>query len=299
MDEKQLRALLEKYEQEYYNNKEAIIEDVEYNTLLDRYYELTGKEYDFIPGEITSDNKVEHTHPIMSLDKVKITDEERLRAEIKRLGEGTGVIIEPKFDGLTIVKYPDGKCVSRGDGHFGENLTASCKDIRGLQFESIYPVRTEVLMPKSSFEVINRQREAEGLEAFKNPRNAAAGMLRNLDSSKVKGLEAYAYDLIGYTLQHSVALYAMANDNHMLVTPHWRFKDVDKAIEFIKSFDRESLDYEIDGLVIKSDHKNSLEKFGMTGHHPKNAIAVKFVAEEKWSQLNHIVWQVGRTGKKK
>lgn len=293
----QIKQLLDQYDHAYYVEKEAVVSDAEYDALKAKYHELTHtEEYDYVPGSSSLD-KVEHTAPILSLGKVKIIEEDLLRSEITRLGGKVGVIIEPKFDGLTIVKYPDGKCVTRGDGHIGENVSENCKNIKGLKFKSDYPVRTEVLMPKSEFEKINKEREAEGLEAFKNPRNAAAGMLRNLDSSKVKGLVAYAYDVIGYDLQHSMALSTMEKDETMIVTPHWHFKDVDEAINFINSFERDSLDYEIDGLVIKSNHAHSLEKFGTTGHHPKNAIAVKFVADEKWTKLTKITWQVGRTGK--
>lgn len=298
MDKAELKKLLEKYEEQYYNNPDALVEDVEYNALLDRYFELTGEEgYGFIPGEITNGNKVGHSSPIMSLDKVKITDESKLISEIQRLSGNIGVIIEPKFDGLTIVKYPNGTCVSRGNGYFGENVTEACKNVKGLQFKSEHPIRTEVLMPKSVFEQINEERVSENLEAFKNPRNAASGMLRNLDASKVKGLVAYAYDIIGYDLAHSMALDLMKKNKQIIVTPHWYFKNAQDAVDFIKSLDRTKFDYEIDGLVIKSNLSNSLEKFGMTGHHPKNAIAVKFVAEEKWTKLTKIVWQVGRTGK--
>lgn len=297
MTAEQIKELLDKYDHAYYTTKELLVSDAEYDALKAKYHELTGTdEYDYVPGGSTLD-KVEHTAPILSLDKVKIVEEDRLREEIKRLGGKVGVIIEPKFDGLTIVKYPDNKCVTRGNGQIGEDVSANCKKIKGLQFTANYPIRTEVLMPKSEFKRINIERAKEGLEPFKNPRNAASGMLRNLDSSKVQGLVAYAYDLIGYDLAHSMALSMMENDKDILTTPNWHFKDVDEAIKFIKSFDRDSLDYEIDGLVIKSNHAHSLEKFGMTGHHPKNAIAVKFVADEKWTKLRNIVWQVGRTGK--
>lgn len=293
----QIKKLLDQYDHAYYVGKEALVSDAEYDALKAKYHELTQtEEYDYVPGGSSFD-KVEHTAPILSLDKVKITDEDRLRSEIERLGGKVGVIIEPKFDGLTIVRYPDGKCVTRGNGQIGEDVSNNCKNIKGLQFESNYPVRTEVLMPKSEFEKINNERIKEGLEPFKNPRNAASGMLRNLDSSKVKGLIAYAYDVIGYDLSETMMLSMMTKDEEMLTTPFWHFKDVDEAITFIKSFDRDALNYEIDGLVIKSNHAHSLEKFGMTGHHPKNAIAVKFVADEKWTKLTKIVWQVGRTGK--
>jgi len=297
MTVEKIKELLDQYDYAYYVGKEALVSDAEYDALKAKYHELTNTdEYDYVPGGSTFD-KVEHSAPILSLDKVKIIEEDKLRSELERLGGKVGIIIEPKFDGLTIVKYPDGKCITRGNGQVGEDVTANCKAIKGLQFTSTYPVRTEVLMLKSSFESINKERVKEGLKPFKNPRNAASGTLRNIDSSKVKGLVAYAYDLIGYDLQHSTALSTMADDKDVLLTPYWKFKDVDKAIEFIKSFNRDDLDYEIDGLVIKSDHAHSLEKFGMTGHHPKNAIAVKFVADEKWSKLKNIVWQVGRTGR--
>ncbi len=293
-----IKQLIDNYDHAYYNDSEPIISDAEYDALKEQYLELTEEdEYDYVPGEVST-NKVQHTSPILSLGKVKIGEQDKLKSELIRLGvnKPEGIFIEPKFDGLTIVRYPDGKCVSRGNGHVGEDVTLACSKISDLLFCSNDIIRTEVLMPKSEFQVINKQRIANGLEPFKNPRNAASGMLRNLDTSKVKGLLAYAYDIIDTDIPHDAAICRLEHNDDIRCTPYWHFTDIEEAMDFINNFDRDSLDYEIDGLVVKSNIPNSLKVFGSTGHHPKNAIAIKFVAEEQWTTLKQITWQVGRTG---
>lgn len=303
MEANEIKRLLDYHDNLYYNQDSPEISDIEYDALKARYLELTGlEEYNYVPGEAMF-NKVEHTTPILSLDKVQITDKDKLRAEINRLWP---VVIEPKFDGLTVVAYPGRKFVTRGDGKIGEDVTSSCEAISCLDDIDPYPspVRMEVLMPISVFNELNREREEQGLKLYENPRNAAAGMLRNLDKSKIKGLTAYIYEIIGSNLSHTHSLYEFSEQGCEIITPYWSFSSitgtkeagVEKAIKFIESFDRSKLNYEIDGLVIKSDVPNSLSKFGMTGHHPKNAIAVKFEAQGEWTTLKSVTWQVGKTG---
>ena len=297
-----LAALLKYHDDLYYNQDKPIISDYEYDALKNQYVELYG-EYDYVPGEAQF-SKFEHTELILSLDKVQISDTEKLRAEIDRLWP---IVIEPKFDGLTIVAYPGQIFVTRGNGKIGENVTKNCMAIECLQNidPSPDPIRMEVLMPISEFNAINERRAQEGLEPFKNPRNAAAGMLRNKDASKVEGLTAFIYDVVGNNRStHTHMLYEFEQQDCDILTPYWVFSDIygskeagiEAAIQFIQNFDRSKLDYEIDGLVIKSNKPNSLEHFGMTGHHPKNAIAVKFEAEGEWTTLKSVTWQVGKTG---
>lgn len=304
MEVTEIKRLLDYHDNLYYNQDSPEISDIEYDALKARYLELTGlEEYDYVPGKAMF-NKVEHTTPILSLDKVQITDKDKLRAEINRLWP---IVIEPKFDGLTVVAYPERRFVTRGDGKIGEDVTESCKAISCLDDIDPYPnpIRMEVLMPISVFNSINEERKLEGLKLYENPRNAASGMLRNLDKSKIKGLIAYIYEIIGDTQAHTRSLWEFEEQGCEITTPRWSFSNaygskeagVEAAMNFIEEFDRTKLDYEIDGLVIKSDIPNSLERFGMTGHHPKNAIAVKFEAQGEWTKLKSVTWQVGKTGK--
>ena len=295
MTQQELKDLLAYHDDLYYNQDSPEISDAEYDRLKNKYIELYG-EYDYVPGKANKNSiKYTHTSPILSLDKVQITDEDKLRAEIKRLYP---VVVQPKMDGLTVVYYPDTDTyVTRGNGHIGEDITANMKQVTGIGKDPRhkYPVRMEVVMLKSEFEKINKEREELGLEPFKNPRNAAAGMLRQKDSSKVRGLTAYAYNLLecDYTPTKQIELLQSWNWNTVF---NYEGRSISDVIEYLKdcSDTRNDLDYEIDGLVIKS---NTTKDFGMTGHHPKNAVAVKFETEGVWTAINRVIWQVGRTGK--
>lgn len=292
--EHELKKILDHYDNLYYNNDISEITDYEYDAIKEEYLKLTNQqEYDYVPGTAKF-NKIEHTTSILSLDKVQITDQTSLRAHIERLWP---IVIEPKFDGLTVVYYPDGKFVTRGDGHIGEDITESCKAIDCLNnMQYNMPLRMEAIMPISVFNKLNEERKAQGLKPYENPRNAAAGMLRNLDKSKIQGLTAFIYEVIGSNSQHTESLKELNQLYSDIVTPQWMFNDIEEAIKFITNFDRTKLDYEIDGLVIKSNIPDSLSHFGFTNHHPKNAIAVKFEAQGAWTTLTSITWQTGKTG---
>lgn len=298
MDKQELEGLLKYHDDLYYNQDTPELSDAEYDILKNQYVELYG-EYNYVPGEANKNSKkFKHTTNVSSLDKVQITDEEVLKAHIKRLWP---VVIQPKMDGLTLVSYPYKSSLvhtTRGNGEIGEDITnnvAGKVDGIGLPIPGEYPVRSEVVMLKSEFDKINAERIANGEEPFKNTRNAAAGMLRQKDSSKVKGLKAYAYNII-YNEEMNDAY------PQLLTLQHYNWNTVDSyspeteedALNYILNFNRDDLDYDIDGLVIKHD---GTKTFGYTGHHPKGAVAVKFAAEGIWTKITNIVWQVGRTGK--
>lgn len=293
MQPEELKRLLEYHDNLYYNQDSPEISDAEYDSLRERYKELTGEYHDkdHVPGEAIK-SRIPHETKILSLDKAQIGDIDDLRKRIKEL---LPVIIEPKFDGLTVVRYPH-IALTRGNGELGEDVTEKCMVVPGFKNlkPKLYPLRMEVLMLRSEFKRINEERIAQGLTPYENCRNAAAGMLRRDDVETVQGLKAFIYDEIGSIASHSKVLEKLNDEYYDMVTPYKRFTDVDLAIEYIQNFDREELDYDIDGLVVKSDQPNSMIKFGVTGHHPKNAFAVKFEAKGEWTEILDVEWQVGR-----
>lgn len=288
-----MKAQLDKWDEEYYNNDNPSVADAVYDTCKDYYLSITGqKEYDYVPGKASGKfAKFNHWQPIRSLSKVNTMD--ALRAELIRLAPG---VIEPKFDGLTVVLYPTAQAVTRGDSITGEVITENVKRIPGLNFvHSKYPVRMEAIMDIVSYGAVNRKKAARGEDLFKNPRNAVAGTLRNKDANKVEGVSYYAYNLVGDPRPETEQL-AELTACGFNTTPFFEYtKDtIEEAMQFVADFDRENLGYEIDGLVIKSNIPNAAAVFGETGHHPKNACAWKWPSKGAWTTLLDVVWQVGR-----
>lgn len=284
-----LKQLIDSYDEAYYNQEQSLVSDEEYDAIKHRYLELTGQEeYDYVPGAIENGTKVKHSYHVSSLAKVKIVEQDKLRAELERLWP---VCIQPKLDGCTLVDYPDDSLITRGNGEFGESKTHLRKYIKGLGKSLAHPVRMEALMFKSDFERINKALEDEGKDLLKNARNGLSGMLNRKDA------EPDGVTVIAYHVNSGAPVQEQLDE---LKANGWRVVDtyipetIDDAMEYINSFDRDALEYDIDGLVVK--HLGDKD-FGETGHHPKNAVAVKFVAEEKWTELKQVVWQVGRTGK--
>lgn len=284
----------------YYDLDDPIISDEEYDKLKSKV-----GEYDYVPGHALF-SKVKHTTPVTSLEKVQASDSENLIKHYHRLNDNSeeaGVFLEWKYDGLTIVKYPDGRCVTRGDGETGEDVTANCLKIPGIkEMHSDYPIRMEVMMTKSAFERINKERIKDNLEPYKNTRNAAAGMLRNLDSKKVKGLIAIAYELIGHKgtgYEMTKELFLAVDQNKECIARNvWIHSEQDLLTQIREhELEREHLDYDVDGLVLKTNRADSLTYYGSTNHHPLNAVAIKFETPIVWTKLKSIKWQVGRTGK--
>lgn len=289
-----LAGLLKYHDDLYYNQDAPVLSDAEYDELKKQYVELYG-EYDYVPGEASADSiKFEHPVPVTSLDKVQVTEVDKLKAHLERLWP---VIIQPKMDGLTLVSYAD-KDVTRGNGSIGEVVTSKTTNVEGIGRRIGTTIRSEVVMLKQYFEPINKKRIAEGKDPFKNLRNAAAGMLRNKDISKVEGLRAYAYNFVrDEEINDAEGQILSLRSCGWNTVDYFRPSTIEEAIEYITTYDekyRDGLEYEIDGLVIKH---NGNKKFGQTAHHPNNAIAVKFEAEGGWTTLNKVVWQVGRTGK--
>ena len=298
MKGEELRKLLNYYDDLYYNHDISEISDDDYNELKDRYIAEYG-EYKYVPGKASNKfEKFNHLVPVLSLDKVQITEEDKLRAHLVRLWP---VVIQPKMDGLTIVCYRVNNkiiFVTRGNGYIGEIVTANVENVEGLGASFAFPVRMEVVMMRSYFNAINEKRAAAGLEPFDNCRNAAAGMLRNLDSSKVEGLKAFAYNIL-FEEESEENANAQAQIDYLQgagwnTVDSYEPKDIDDAVEYIKNFDREALDYDIDGLVIKN---KSSKVFGSVEHHPLNAVAVKFVPPGAWTRVLGVNWTVKRTGK--
>lgn len=292
MKKNELKKLLNYHDNLYYNQDDPEITDTEYDALKNLYVSLYG-EYDYVPGKALF-NKVKHTTNISSLDKVQITDMDKLRAEIIRLWP---VVIQPKMDGLTIVSYPNNTDVTRGNGEIGEDVSEAIRaGVKGKGIVRDKPIRSEAVMLLSEFRRINEERIKNNLKPFKNARNAAAGMLRNKSTEKVEGLMLFAYNVISEYSESNLNQSQL--DELQLLGWNTVFSyvptTVDEAINYIVNFDRSTLDYEIDGLVVKH---NGNKQFGFTGHHPKSAIAVKFEAQGAWTTLNNIVWQVGRVGK--
>lgn len=308
MNQEELLKLLNKYEQAYYSG-EALVSDEEYDALKEQYVSQYG-EYDFVPSEgDTGFKRVKHLYPLKSLDKVQLSDKTKLRKELERLWP---VVIMPKFDGLSIEIQPNLKFITRGNGEEGDDVTAQCMQIsdidalKDLTFENNGPLRAEIIMTHSDFNSLNEERATQNLEPFSNCRNAAAGMLRNLDLDKVKGLTVMIYENLGSTSAHSKSIRDIEDvigketldmTDNIRITPVYKPVDVDAALNFLDNLEnfRKLIDYDIDGWVVKSDLDNSLEHFGgYTGHHPKNAFAVKGEAKGAWTRINSITWQVGK-----
>ncbi len=298
---KELESLLYGYDDSYYNKNISLVTDQEYDAIKKSYLNLCNKEeYDKVPGEIPSNAKrIKHSHPITSL--AKVNTEEELLKEVTRLWP---VIIQPKIDGLTLVAYPGtdrcrGKFLTRGNGEFGEDKYENAMKMKDInRIDKIdYTTRMEAYMPISVFNSLNQERISEDLEPFQNPRNAAAGMLNHKDSSKVKGVYYFAYNIVGSNMSEMDQCFRLKEDGFNLIDI-FQFDTIEETVDFIVNFPhRDKLDYEIDGLVIKNNEYNSLEKFGSTGHHPKNSFAWKFKSEGEWTKLLDVDYQVGRSGK--
>lgn len=309
MNQQEFLNLLRKYEEAYYSG-ESLISDEEYDALKEQYVNLYG-EYEFIPEEgNTGFKRVKHLYPLKSLDKIQLSDKAKLRKELERLWP---VIIQPKFDGLSIEIQPDMKFITRGNGEEGDDVTAQCSqipdiDIIGTAFdEGAGSLRAEIIMTHTAFRELNEERIRNGETPFSNCRNAASGMLRNLDLNKIKGLTIMIYEDLSSTAKQSDIIHDLTldmgeddlemADDHIRMTPIFEPADVDAAIDFLDNLEgyRSLIDYDIDGWVVKSNIEDSLEIHGgYTGHHPKNAFAVKGEAKGDWTQIKSITWQVGK-----
>ena len=268
-----------------------------------------------VGGEVIDEfKKVEHTIPMMSLGDV--FNEEEIIDFLKRI-ENSGVhsnyVCELKIDGLSVsLLYEKGilvRAATRGNGVIGEDITHNVKTIKSITLKLKQPldieVRGEIYMSKDTLEKLNKERISKGEKPLQNPRNAAAGSIRQLDSkiAAKRNLDAFLYHLpnpLDYNIKtHHEALEFMkslglkTNPNNRIV------KNIDEVMAYIheKGKIRESLPYDIDGVVIKVDNIKDQQSLGFTARTPRWAIAYKFPAEEVLTKLNDIIFTVGRTGK--
>lgn len=320
----ELRTLLEKLSYEYYVLDHPSVSDQEYDRYMQELIALEQKHpecYDAnsptqrVGGAVLEGfEKVEHRRMMLSLGNVfnyeeLVAFDERVRA----LEPGVRYVVELKIDGLAMsLIYRDGRfvqAVTRGDGTIGEDVTSNIKTIPSIPMRIDEPgeveVRGEVYMPKASFRRLNSEREANGEELFANPRNAAAGSVRQLDSTVCakRGLDAFWYYFVN-AQEHGIHSHEEALEElsrlHLRVNPLRRCcNNVDEIWAFIEEISarRHELPYEIDGMVIKVDDLNAQTRLGTTVKVPRWATAYKFPAEEVTTRLLDIVLTVGRTGR--
>ena len=332
-----LRRQIRHHEDCYYRRSAPEISDAEFDALL---HELERLEADH-PDLVTQDSPtqrvggtivdgfatVEHLVPMLSLDNAY--NEEELRAFDERVRRGAGVgatpiayVAELKIDGLSIaLTYQDGRFVrgaTRGDGVRGEEVTPNVRTIRAIPLTLTddvpgrVEVRGELFLPRAQFERINKERELEGEPLFQNPRNAAAGTMRNLEPALVakRKLSAFTYQLIvsateelqpegwSYPQSHSSTLERLRNLGFP-VESHWQRCDgIDAVIAFCNAWadKRHDLEFDTDGVVVKVDDLALREKLGTTAKFPRWATAFKFPAEQAHVKLLDIRVNVGRTG---
>jgi DNA ligase (NAD+) len=329
-----LRDKIRHHESLYYVLDSPEISDAEFDKLMQQLKQLETEHPDLITSDSPTQRvggkpregfvKVPHSSPMLSLDNTY--SEEELRAWERRVHELSGrsdvdYVCELKLDGMSLALiYENGKLVrgvTRGDGSVGEDVTLNVRTVRSIPLlipaeklkkagiPADFEVRGELLMPTASFKKINEEREREGLPTFANPRNFTAGTVRQLDSNITaqRRLDYFPYMLLRngrtYFDRHSKTLGALdaagfkVNQNRKLVS------SMDEVWSFIQQWEakRDSLPYEIDGIVVKVDRTTLQDELGFTGKAPRWAIAYKYAARAGITQLENVRWQVGRTGK--
>ena len=317
----ELVALLNRYATEYYTSDNPSVSDSEYDRL---YRELVELETAY-PEQVLADSpthriggkvldgfeKYSHQYPLYSLQDAFSREElEAFDARVRKEVAHPTYICELKIDGLSIsLTYEKGILVAgatRGDGSIGENITENLKRVKDIPLtlpeELDITVRGECYMPRASFDQVNQARQENGEPEFANPRNAAAGTLRQLDTAVVakRNLATFLYqeaspstrDSQEKVLKHLEQLGFVVNPKRILA------ENIDEIWNFIQEVgqERENLPYDIDGVVLKVNDLAGQEELGFTVKAPKWAVAYKFPAEEKEAQLLSVDWTVGRTG---
>ncbi|MDQ6852310.1 MAG: NAD-dependent DNA ligase LigA, partial [Actinomycetota bacterium] len=326
---KELRDLVRYHRERYYQDDTPEVSDAEFDDL---YRELEGLETEF-PELITPDSptqqvgaapattfaEVEHVVPMMSLDNAfNLEDLLAWGKRIERqITDPVGFVCEPKMDGLAVsLLYEDGKFVraaTRGNGFVGEDVTPNVrtiksvpKELKGSDVPARLEVRGEVFMPITAFEQLNKRQGDAGLRLFANPRNAAAGSLRQKDSriTAERALDIFCYQPGvkegGPRLRTHVETLDWLRDLGFPVNDQIeRFDSLDAVYEFSERMleHRHDLGYEIDGVVVKVDVLGQREELGATSKAPRWAIAYKFPPEEKTTVLRHIMVSIGRSGR--
>src|SRR5213594_3529251 len=323
----QLREEIRKHDRLYYEEAAPIISDREYDRLYKQLIDLESQFPDLVTpdsptqgvGEkpLKAFEQVAHLIPMLSLDNTYSEEEvKNFYARIRRLvpNEKIPVVIEPKVDGVAVsLVYENGRlrqAATRGDGNVGDNITQNIRTIRSVPERlrggapKLLEVRGEVYMDKNGFEKLNDERRKGGLPIFANPRNAAAGSLKQLDPAIV------AKRPLGVVLYGTGATEGVDVDAHSEVFPllkklglptterWWLAESVEEILDAIHELDgiRHNFAYQTDGAVVKVNSFAQRERLGFTAKSPRWAIAYKYAAERVETRLNDIVIQVGRTG---
>ena len=320
----QLRSLLNEYNHKYYVENSPVVSDYEFDTLLRQLQDLEAAHPEFydpnsptmrVGSDLTNDFKsVEHSFPMLSLSNTYSIEElgEWIDRVEKEVGE-VEYVCELKFDGTAIsLTYENGallRAVTRGDGTRGDDVTANVRTIRSVplsltgDYPDFFEIRGEILMPYSSFDRLNAEREQSGEPPFANPRNAAAGTLKQQQSQVVakRGLDCTLYQIAGRDLPFD------SHWENLDAARRWGFKISDAARichnrqeieQFITYWDteRKALPFPTDGIVIKVNRNADRRALGSTSKAPKWAVAYKFKAEQALTRLLKVTYQVGRTG---
>jgi DNA ligase (NAD+) len=329
-----LRKKIRSHEYRYYVLDDPEITDAEFDKLMNELKKVESEHPELVTPDSPTQRvggkpregfvKVRHSSPMLSLDNAY--REEELRDWERRVHELSGrkdveYLCELKLDGMSLaLRYADGRLergITRGDGNIGEDVTSNVRTVRSIPLSiakeklkkagipAEFEVRGEMLMPLAAFRWMNEEREKQGLSQFANPRNATAGTVRQLEPSITaqRRMDFFAYMLLKdgrtYFDRQSKTMDALeaagfkVNGNRKLA------KNMEEVWKFIRSSEgkRESLPYEIDGIVVKVDRTALQEELGFTGKAPRWAIAYKYAAHGAVTQIENIVPQVGRTGK--
>jgi DNA ligase (NAD+) len=321
-----LRDTLRRHEHLYYVLDQPEISDAEYDVMMRRLQELEAQNPELVAADSPTQRvggkpregfvKVPHSSPMLSLDNA--LNEDELREFDRRVrdlldGQTFEYVAELKLDGLSMAAhYRDGRmqqAVTRGDGLVGEDVTENARTIRSMPLRTksdlaAFEARGETIMPRKSFEKLNADREKRQLAPFANPRNAAAGALRALEPSVTasRQLEYFAYFLLVdgrfYYDSHWESMDALAKMGFKVNPRRKKCSGLDELLEFCREWEgkRESLPYEIDGVVVKVDSVRQQQALGWTAKAPRWAIAFKFPAQQRSTTIENIEVQVGRTG---
>ena len=319
-----LRAAIREHDRRYYVLADPLLSDRAYDELFARLRDLED-QFDLptdasptqrVGGEPLDElDTVEHVAPMLSIQQsVEAADLREFDRRVREAVGGADYVCEPKFDGLSVeLVYEDGayvRAATRGDGEYGDDVTAQVRTIRSIPLSlagdppARLAVRGEVFMPRDAFHDHNRERVEEGEEPFANPRNAAAGTLRQLDPGVVadRPLDCFVYDVLDASEMppsQRVALDRLRAWGFHVADRIDVVDDVEDAIDYRDALldDREDLNYEIDGTVIKVDDRESRDELGATARAVRWAFAYKFPPRASVTRVTDIVVQVGRTGR--
>jgi DNA ligase (NAD+) len=323
----ELRQAIRRHEELYYVNGTPEVSDAEFDELMHELQEAERAHPELVTPDSPTQRvggrpvegfaTVDHLAPLLSLDNAY--SEAELRAFDDRVRKGAGTtaftyVAELKIDGLSLaLQYQDGvlrRGATRGDGVRGDDVTSNVRAIRAIPLalragpRGLVEIRGEVYLPRTAFERSNREREENGEPLFANPRNAAAGAMRNLDPGLVtkRGLSAFFYQVLPPSVvqpsTHAAALESLSQWG-VPVEKHWRrCDDISQVWAFCEEWReaRHALPFETDGVVVKVDDLPLRERLGSTSKFPRGAIAFKFPAEQATTRLEKIEVNVGRTG---